>query len=164
MNIFVLDKDPKLAARYMCDRHIVKMIVESAQMLSTAHHIYNSQREFLYKPTHQKHPCTIWTSENQTNYNWHYQLFTAMADEYTERYAKKHLSYTLLGKNLLTHPDNMPDGNLTDFPLAMPDIYKSKDPVESYRNFYVGEKIKFCTWTSPATVPYWVIEKTKGVT
>lgn len=163
MNIFVLDKDPFLAARYMNDRHITKMTVESAQMLSTTHHIYDSKKENLYKPTHQKHPCVIWTAENKENYNWHYQLFKSMAEEFQLRYGKKHLSYIILGEILLDHPDNMPDGKITDFPLAMPDIYKTKDPVESYRNFYIGEKLKFSTWRSPSQVPYWVIDKTKGV-
>ena len=161
MNIFILDYDPFVCARFMCDRHIVKMIVESAQMLSTTHHIYNSKKEFLYKPTHEKHPCTIWTKENRSNYKWHHELFSCMAEEYWLRYGRRHKTYILLGEILFTPPDNMPDGDRTEFALAMPEQYKTKDAVKSYREFYLREKLKFCTWTSPSQVPFWITDKLK---
>ena len=77
MNIFYLDKNPKLAAKYHCDKHIVKMIIEYAQILSTVHHLYNSPNEILnkiYKKTHINHPCVKWAASNLENYNFLYNL------------------------------------------------------------------------------------------
>src|SRR5574343_784154 len=147
MNIFVLDKDQSKAALYTCDRHVVKMLVETAQILSTVHHLRNSSlKNIVYKPTHIKHPCVIWCNQNIANYKWLIDLFVELEKQYELRYNKKHLSFRLLYVVLKNTPSELPEGDLTDFAMAMPEKYKSTDVVESYRNYYIGEKAKFATW------------------
>lgn len=85
MQVFVLDKDPVLAARYHCDKHVVKMIVETCQLLCTAHHLHGSEQP-PYRKTHVNHPCAIWARESRANYDWLIQLGFALSDEYTLRY------------------------------------------------------------------------------
>ena len=97
MNIFYLHKDPKKAARYQYNKHVVKMILESAQMLCTAHHRYAEQCGYddsyiPYKKAHYNHPSTKWTRENTHHYNWLWTHMIALGDEYTRRYGKQHLS------------------------------------------------------------------------
>lgn len=158
MNIFVLDRDPQLAARYHCDNHARKMIIEYGQLLSAAHHLHNSDVKGLYKLTHKHHPCTIWTTLSQANYRWLYRLFMFLASEYENRYCRKHQTYILLKDKLANPPEHQPDIGLTPFALAMPDFCKRDDPVESYRNYYLTEKYQLLQWTQPATVPPWVHE------
>ena len=159
MNIFVLDKDPELAALYSCDLHVVKMSLETAQILSTVHHLRNSSIvKEIYKPTHQKHPCVLWANECSGNYEWLVELFEQLEYQYESRYHKKHSSYLLLYKYLKNKPLELPNGPLTTFVLAMPEKYRTDDPVISYRDYYIGEKSRFAIWTSPATVPEWFIQ------
>lgn len=155
MNIFILDRDPTLAAKQQCDKHVVKMILESAQMLSTVHHFTNSSiKDRLYKPTHKNHPCTKWVGESTSNYQWLYRHFIALCQEYTRRYGKTHLTEQKMGNLLSTIPD-LPTGELTDFKLAMPDEYKSDCPVESYRQYYISKQHNFnMTWKN-LKVPEW---------
>ena len=178
MNIFALDKNPTKAAQQHCDKHVVKMILESAQMLSTAHRILDGKLEMrrsstgktmqkywvlpdareihLYKAVHTKHPCTIWTMESKENYTWHYRLFNALLDEYTYRYGKKHASAEL-NEYLIPLPNNMPNGRRTKFKLAMgsnPECML-EDPIESYRRFYETKQERFkMTWKKRET-PKW---------
>ena len=148
MNIFVLDTNPVIAAQQQCDKHVVKMIVESAQMLSTAHRLLdgtemieqkyvngslparfrnkkvwkmqdNNLEQVLYRVAHAKHPCTIWTMESSCNYEWHYRHFIALCDEYTYRYGKVHATDIKLRTLLKQHPINIPKGDMTKFALAM---------------------------------------------
>ena len=153
MNVFVLDKDPVIAAVQQCDKHIVKMIVESAQMLSTTHRMLDGIRvrkpsksgkttvnhyilpnhpheDTLYKAVHFNHPCTVWTRESLENYEWHYRHFVALCDEYRYRYGKVHQSDRILREVLKTPPKNIPQKGLTQFPLAMKSnpVYVSKRP------------------------------------
>ena len=129
MNLFILNDDPILAAQQQCDKHVVKMIIESAQMLSTTHrmvdgkmerrpsksgsmlqYFYHGDKEkemTLYKACHFNHPCTIWTRENTANYNWHYKHFIALCDEYTHRYGRTHATDIKLRQALKTPPNNM---------------------------------------------------------
>ena len=122
MNIFILDRNPHEAARLQCDKHVVKMIVESAQMLSTAHRMIDGYQEkrpsksgktmvkywkllderedTMYKAVHVGHPCTVWTMNNDNNYMWHYDHFTELCREYTYRYGKVHATEKLLKKML----------------------------------------------------------------
>ncbi len=111
MNIFYTDSDPKIAAQNMVDRHVVKMILESAQLLSTAHRLIDSESEdILYKSTHINHPSSIWTRENSANYDWLYEHFIALGEEYTHRYSRKHLTIEKLGEILKTTPKNINKG------------------------------------------------------
>jgi hypothetical protein len=142
MNIFILNRDPTLAAQQQCDKHVVKMILESAQMLSTVHRLLDgndwADANLLYRSTHKNHPCTVWTRESSTNYKWHYEHFLALCYEYTYRYGKTHLSETKFINVLDKLPNNIPQGKMTPFKLAMakfPECIK-EDAVESYKLYY----------------------------
>ena len=184
MNLFILDKDPVKAARLQCDKHVVKMIVESGQMLSTAHRMLdgvetrrpsksgktkskywvhpNEQMESeLYRAVHMYHPCTIWTMESNNNYNWHYIHFVALCDEYKYRYNKEHATDTKLRDLLKTPPKNIPIGYLTQQPLAMKSNPECmfEDVVKSYRAFYQTKQDRFkMIWTGRDT-PEWFQRK-----
>ena len=166
MNIFVLDENPKLAAQYHCDKHVVKMILESAQMLSTAHAVIDNngkQVEGMYKPTHVNHPCNIWVRESAANYYWLLQLFQYLLEEYTYRYSKHHKCEEM--DPLLWVPPNNIDIPPTErkialdvspFAIAIADLSLIIPgyPVDSYRQYYREEKRHIAKWTKRAT-PYW---------
>lgn len=155
MNIFVLDSSPSLAAQSHCDKHVVKMILESAQLLCTAHHELDesSAPAGLYRPTHKNHPCAIWTRESVENYVWLYQLFDALCAEYNTRYNKVHLTEEKLLSTLSVAPRNIPQSPATPFALAMPEKYRSLDAVQSYRAYYLEEKRHIAKWKT--ITPYW---------
>lgn len=140
MNIFVLDEDPVTCAQYHCDRHVVKMVLETAQILSTV-----SGRG--YRATHHRHPCTLWTAESTSNYEWLVQLGLALGDEYTYRYGKIHKSHMVIADQLMQPPAHLEDIGRTPFKQCMP-LYciRYKDPVAGYRAYYRNEKIHFCTY------------------
>ena len=156
MNIFILDKNPKLAAAMHCDKHVPKMILETAQMLSTAHRVYDTpQAENLYKQAHLNHPCTKWIRESGANYRWAWHLYHELLVEFKKRRGKYHKSGELL-HDLAHTPHGMPEIGLTPFPQAMPDEYKQQDAVEAYRAYYMGDKAAFAKWEWPtAKTPYW---------
>lgn len=172
MNIFFLDPNPIIAARYMCDKHVVKMIVESAQLLSTAHRyidgkaIFNGKKylyilepeleNILYKETHINHPCSIWLRENDLHYHWLYEHFIALLSEYNYRYRKHHKTSSLI-PYLKKAPRNLATtAYFRDPPLAMPDEYKISDnAVESYRNYYRRGKAHLLKYTR-RDAPYWL--------
>ena len=156
MNIFVLDEEPRVAAEYHCDNHSVKMVLEMAQMLSTAHRFYNATDPRFYKQTHPNHPCSIWVRESKENYLWAYELFKALSWQYTIRYGKTHLSWKKLKGVLELPPSSIEKTSMTPFALAMPDEYKvDGDAVSSYRNYYLGEKAHLFKWTNVPT-PDWI--------
>jgi len=97
MNIFAIDSDPFKAVEYMVDKHVVKMVVETAQILSTAHHVLdNPINSPLYKKTHVNHPSTVWARQSDSNYSWLYNHFIALLFEYTYRYGKIHKTSRLI--------------------------------------------------------------------
>ena len=156
MNIFILDTDPVKCAKYHSNKHVVKMILETAQMLSSAHRILGEDHPDLYRLTHKNHPCTKWVCESIANYNWAYSLFEALEKEYEHRYNKQHLSWKKLHNVLKNAPSKLNHSDLTPFALAMPDQYKHiNDPVQSYRSYYIGEKSHIFQWKN-RPVPYWV--------
>ena len=140
MNIFYLDKDPVKAAQVQYNKHVVKMILESAQMLCTAHHVYGFPDDVPYKQSHLNHPSTIWCRQNRHNYMWLYRHMIALGDEYTRRYGKTHMSITKCKNILRSYPALIPNGEFTQPPQAMPDEYKDKCSVQAYWNYYIGEK------------------------
>ena len=151
MNIFYLNKDPQIAAIEHNDKHCVKMVLEYAQMLSTAHRVCDGDDRAdslsLYKRAHLNHPSTVWTRDNQAQYIWLYQLFIALADEYTYRYEKKHATDLLLRDVLEQPPDKIRrDKPFKQPPQCMPDEYKCYDSVIAYHQFYMGEKAHFSKW------------------
>ena len=156
MNIFILDENPKIAASMHCDKHCVKMILETAQMLSTAHRVYNTpQADKVYKQAHLNHPCTVWVRESVDNYAWTYELFRELSNEFLSRRGKHHLSWTKLG-NTLAHTPPLPLIGLTKFAQAMPEEYKEDNAVQAYRNYYLGEKADIASWSWPNSCkPHW---------
>ncbi len=153
MNIFILDENPDTAARQHCDKHVVKMILETAQMLCTAH--WESGGEAPYKSTHKNHPCTIWARESVDNYKWLCDLGVSLCDEYTLRYGRVHKTQAII-EWLVDNVPNIPDVPMTPFAQAMPDEYKSKDAVQAYRNYYLGEKQNIAVWKYSQT-PRWFV-------
>ena len=139
MNIFYLDKDPITAAIVQYNKHVVKMILESAQMLCAAHHVLGNSDNVPYKLAHKNHPCTIWARENSLHYDWLYEHMMALGDEYTARYSKIHMSIDKC-KHLNIHPENIPHEEFEQPPQCMPDEYKDKCSVQAYWNYYIGEK------------------------
>ena len=139
MNIFYLDKNPKRAAQLQYNKHVVKMILESAQMLCTTHRFYGND-DVPYKTAHLNHPSTIWVRENSLHYDWLYSHMIWLGHEYYDRYGKMHLSITKCARPLLYAPDDMPKGTFKQPPQCMPDEYKHKCSVQAYWNYYIGEK------------------------
>ncbi len=147
MQIFILDKNPKTAARMLCDKHVVKMIVESAQIRSTVHHILDSKHKHLvYKKTHEKHPCVLWAKESKENYLWLLNHLHALIEEYEYRYNKNHKTLEIK-KILETIPKNISSIGLTTFAQAIPEEYRQKNAIKAYREFYKKEKSHFAKWT-----------------
>ena len=144
VNIFYLHEDPQKAAEYQYDKHVVKMILESAQMLCTAHHhyaeSYSQTVEPPYKKAHYHHPSTVGARANKPQYFWLYNHMIALGKEYTRRYGKTHLTITKCKDPLLLPPHGMPDGFFTSPPQCMPDEYKDTCSVKAYWNYYIGEK------------------------
>ena len=165
MNIFFLDKRPDYAAEMHCDKHCVKMILEYAQMLSTAHRVLDKDdvHPNLYKIAHKNHPSTIWTRSSKQHYDWLFRLFRMLSAEYTLRYSngefKVHKTWNKLGKILETAPKNIEDNGWIDPPQCMPDHCKNDDVVRAYRNYYILEKNNFAVWKYSGT-PKWF---TKGI-
>lgn len=185
MNIFILNDDPVVAAQEQCDKHVVKMIVESAQMLSTAHRMIDGitekrpsksgrtmvkyyklpdeREDILYKAVHFNHPCSVWSRESCCNYSWHYEHFVALCDEYTYRYGKVHSTDTKLRDILSKLPKNINRaGGMTPFRLAMksnPECVVhglgGTDAVATYRNFYQTKQERFKMEWTKRQVPGW---------
>lgn len=154
MNIFVLDNNPKIAAQQHCDKHVVKMLLESTQLLSTAVRIHsNNTVDDVYKTAHLNHPCTVWTRKSRSNYLWLCELTEELFREYTRRYGKQHKSWDTYVK-CRNYANYIPIGPITDFPQAMPEQYKNSNPVTAYRNYYLGEKKQFATWKL-GNIPEW---------
>jgi len=181
MNIFCLDDDPRTAALYHCDKHVVKMIVESAQMLSTAHRYLDGKcvellsasgrkkkewqfgdhrDQLLYKAAHVNHPSSIWTRESKENYIWHYELFLSLCNEYHYRYGKVHATEKKLQLALSNVPQNFLSAGKTPFKLAMksnPECMFPEDPVKSYRLFYQTKQSRFKMKWTKRNVPDWFV-------
>lgn len=151
MNIFYLNSDPRTCARYHCDKHVIKMILESAQLLCTAHRVvdgddhYNLPGELdstLYKATHINHPCSLWTRQSIPQYFWLKDLFYYLCKEYTFRYEKVHLCETKLLEILSTPPENIYSVGFVDPPKCMPAEFKHHDTIIAYQLYYKEFKSK----------------------
>jgi hypothetical protein len=145
MNIFVLDRDIRACARYHMDRHVVKMILESAQMLCTVLHLQGL--EAPYAPTHSRHPCTLWAGATLANWRWLRRLALALNDEFRYRFERDedHAS-AVVARDLPAPP--LPRRKRTPFAQAVPEGYRVEgDAVAAYRRFYVGEKSHLASWT-----------------
>lgn len=152
MNIFYLSSNPLECARFHTDRHTNKMILESAQLLSTAHHVLDGPNApvGIYKKTHVNHPSAIWVRQSILNYEYVYNLFTNLCEEYTYRYGKVHKTEKKLWHTHLLNlaPNNIPWVPATEIPQCMPDEYKIPgNPIEAYRNYYRRGKEHLHKWT-----------------
>lgn len=150
MNIFVLDLDPQLAAQYQVDKHVVKMVLESAQLLCSAY----PDGVAPYKRTHYNHPCSQWTRAALANWQWLLKHAYALSAEYTFRYSKVHKSHAVLDW-LNNNPPNLPEEPQTPFAQCMPDVYKNPDPVVAYRAYYCGAKRHIASWNKSRSRPIW---------
>jgi hypothetical protein len=152
MNIFVLDLEPKKCAEYHMDKHAVKMILETAQLLCGVHWVTGG--ESPYKLSHKNHPCSIWARECYENYVWLCDLGMELCKEYTFRYGKRHKSQDVIEWCLVNRPNIPIKGDITPFALAMPDECKVGDVVESYRKYYMTSKRELAVWKN-REIPYW---------
>jgi hypothetical protein len=179
MNIFYIESDPYKAAESMVDKHVVKMILETAQLLSTAHRLLDGveyvgqslsgrktkrwrlpdeRDDILYSATHINHPSAVWCRQTNNNYTWLYCHFIGLLNEYTYRYGKTHKCAAPEFRQLLqTLPQNIPVGPLTPVTPAMLDEYKiGADSLASYRNYYKVGKTHLHKWTK-RKAPEWMI-------
>lgn len=176
MNIFYLHNDPVTCAQQHVDKHVVKMILEYAQLLSTAHRVLDgtqsvgvsktgrkqtryvlsdSRESVLYSATHINHPSAIWVRKSDSNYRWLFSLYQALMDEYTYRYGKVH-KCSALERTLASPPTNIVSGKFTEPTPAMPeDFIVSGDSIKSYMNYYNGSKQRMFSWKM-REVPQWV--------
>lgn len=140
MNIFYVDRDPIVASQMLCDRHVVKMALETAQILSTV-------LGGPYKPTHKNHPSVLWAAKHT---EWTYEHFQGLLKEYTHRYGKTHacerLNFAL---------DFTKDEPWEDPPQCMPDQFKDDNTVEAYRSYYRGGKAHIAKWNKTRNPPAW---------
>ena len=177
MNIFYIDKDPVQAAQWMVDKHVVKMILESAQLLCTAHRLLDgvetkgksatgrnvkrwlladAREPVLYSATHINHPSAVWCRQSVENYNWLADHMFALLHEYTHRYNKQHKIEGDLSYMLQSPPHNLKEYDMTTMPSAMADEYKiSDDPLVNYRNYYKIGKARMHKWTNRQP-PEWI--------
>lgn len=177
-----MDKNPETCAEYHVDRHVVKMILESCQLLSTAHRVIDGtqhvglsktgrkqtryvlpdQREgILYSATHINHPSAIWCRKNTQNYLWLYWLLVALCKEYSYRYGKVHKCQSSgLVEALHKLPKNLQDNEFTEPTPAMPDHCRVPgDSIQSYRNYYLMEKSRMWSWKGKINsrkMPVWL--------
>lgn len=177
MNIFYLDHDTKKCAEMHVDKHCVKMILEYAQLLSTAHRVLDGteyvgstatgrkriryslpddRESVLYMATHINHPSAVWVRQSVKNYEWLYKLFFDLTDEYIHRYMKIH-KCVMLAHLLRNPPNNIPkDVPFTQPTPAMPDEYKvNGDSIKSYHNYYNGSKQRMFSWKN-RDVPHFI--------
>lgn len=142
MNIFILSENPLKAAQMQCDKHVVKMVLETAQILSTV-------AGGPYKPTHKNHPCVLWAARNLTNFQWLVRHGIALCHEYSLRYGKRHKSQDVIESIV---PPDLPVG-ISEFVQCMPDQYKDSDPVVAYRKYYHSKS--FAAWNKGRPAPFW---------
>jgi len=175
MNVFYLHHHPSICAKMHNDKHVVKMILEYAQLLSTAHRVLDGsvsvgvsktgrkqtkyvltgyRESVLYSATHINHPSAVWVRQSDKNYTWLFSMFQALLSEYTYRYGKVH-KCTQLESALANIPNAIPYKAFTEPTPAMPDEYKvANDSVQSYRNYYNGSKQRMAVWKN-RPVPNW---------
>lgn len=152
VNIFVLSEDPIEAARMMCDKHVIKMILESGQMLCAAH----PEGIAPWKRSHYSHPCTVWTRTSRSNYEWLAAHALTLCEEYTKRYGRRHGAEDVILWCAENIPNNIPEGCLTPFVVAIKDRkYHRSTTVESYRAYYLGDKVRFARWKHCPPPDWW---------
>jgi len=163
MNIFYFYDCPVASAKAQPDKMLVKMPLETAQMLCTAHRELDgdeyADKVGLYKKAYWNHPCTVWARAGVINYVWLYKHFLALGEEYKYRYGREHGSITKLKNALEPHPDNIdPNPKMTPVAQAMPDKYKRLyDPIQAYRDYCINEK-HYAKWERGRDKPAWWVK------
>ena len=168
MNIFILSLIQREIAEFMMDKHVSKILLEAVQMLCSAKRILDPEDEKtnqkIYRLAHKNHPVTIWCRKSKANFIWTLDLIEELHKEWRYRYnhpeTKQHKSYlmSLILKENIPEDDKFEEYGLTPFALAMPDKYKSEDPVEAYRNYYMSEeKQRIATWKKRRNRPDWYL-------
>jgi hypothetical protein len=160
MNIFYLDDNPEAAARMMCDKHVVKMVLETAQILSAVCDRHGVTEDAGYRVTHRHHPCTVWAGDSVKNFDWTVAHGRALAAEYTRRYGKTHKSLRVIDL-YARHRGALPDVPATDPAQAMPEECRIPgEPVAAYRRYYRDHKqrVMAVTYKAPASPPTWLHE------
>lgn len=151
MNIFATNYNPVVCAQQHCDVHVIKMILETAQLLSTAH-VVTSGVQVAYKRTHENHPCALWVRASVQNYAWAYTLLVALLDEYKFRFGKIHK--TSAHTVALSHIPNLPDVGLLPHAQAMPDEYKHWHPHTAYKQYVAAKLQEWGTRDRPIRTTY----------
>tara|TARA_R100001082_G_C4316746_1_gene139266 strand:+ start:189 stop:686 length:498 start_codon:yes stop_codon:yes gene_type:complete len=158
VNIFYFYECPVLSAIAQPDKMLVKMPLETAQMLCTAHRELDGDEyadaNGLYKRAYWNHPCNIWARETSGNYNWLYKHFISLCNEYQFRYGRQHASLIKLEDVLKPHPVNITIGDMTPLAQAMPEEYKHANAIVAYRNYCINEK-HYAKWERGRTKPFW---------
>lgn len=160
MNLFVFDTDPVKAAMDHPDKYLVKMPVETAQLLCTAQHILpkvktNAEYTIPYKKTHENHPCAKWIRVSKQNYIWAVNYGLALCDLYTKVYKKDHASKKVI-EWAIDKIDFVlfPFEDITEFKQAMPECYRQvNDAPAAYQDYFRKEKWHLAKWTLGA--PSW---------
>ena len=152
MNRFIIEESPQKIAQSLCDQHVVKMPLEEAQMLCTAlwHHAPDyAEEKNLYKPVHQKHPCTLWAMHSRNNFIFAYILYCFMLKEYTYRYGKNH-GASKHRYNIREGAKFIPELGITKHPQCFSghDDLKTDEfyPINAYRQFYKVDKLRFARY------------------
>lgn len=153
MNVFVLDEDMKKSAEYTCNKHVVKMITEHTQLLCSAYYFCNMDNYSPYKLSHQNHPIAKWVRYSLSNWIWLRDYTLILYDEYKYRYNNRNHKAGEICKSLII--PNIEDKGFIKMPCSMPDIYKEDSVVQSYRNYYIGEKQHILQYTK-RDIPYWI--------
>jgi len=160
MNVFYLHHCAAVAAGMHCDKHVGKMLIESAQMLATAHHHFGNGDHVSYKPTHKNHPSNVWVRSSRLHYDYVVELALALGRQFYVRYGKRHKTHLIVVEQLMKAPPAMLAMPLVwqDPPLAMPDEYKSPNTIDSYRRFYASkiERMPMVYFKGTTPPPYWL--------
>ena len=174
MNIFVVDECPITAARMLCDKHVPKMVVESAQMLASALRRHGATDDVMpiakttgrpYKGGYHNHPCTVWTSVSQQNFLWLLHHGLPLSAESLKRFHRQHACHAPIYEmgelfNII------PAGGLTPFARAFnkklyPFLYDEEryTAVEAYRTYYSLDKRRFASWDKGTPAPHWWVKE-----
>lgn len=159
MNVFWLDDDPREAARYHCDKHVNKMLLEAAQLLCTAARQYGHDEAFLYASTHTSHPMADWAARSRANWDRLYEFARALNEEFMDRYDhdEPHASWEMLAR-IDRDSLRVPAGEATEPPQCMPEEYKRPgDPVAAYRTYYANDKWDWAEWNHTSE-PAWLAD------
>lgn len=156
MNIFYTDSDPKKCAANHCKVHVRKMIVEYAQLLSTAHHVIDGEYaiEGIYKKTHENHPCAIWVRQSTAHYYWLYDLLEALCDIYEANTGKTHKTAEKL-KILLEAPFGLRPKPFVEPPQCMPELYMCKDTITAYKTYLFHKYMEWQSREKPIKVEFY---------